>query len=50
MKKTLTKTAAAVAATGLLLASLGASAADTHKCKKGETWDAGAKKCMVVKK
>ena len=50
MKKTLIKTAAAVAATSLLLASLGASAADTHKCKKGLTWDDGAKKCVVVKK
>ena len=50
MTKTFIKTAAAVAATGLLLASLGASAADAHKCKKGESWDAGAKKCAVVKK
>jgi hypothetical protein len=43
------KTLAAIAATGLLLTSLGASAATTHKCKAGEKWDPTAKACVKAK-
>ena len=50
MKNILVKTMLATATAGLLVASLGASAAETHKCKKGEKWDATAKACVVVKK
>ncbi len=35
--------------TGLFLVSTGAMAADKHKCKKGEKWDAEKKACVATK-
>lgn len=49
MKKQIVKTVATALATGLLLGSLGASAATGHKCPKGEKWDKEAKACVVKK-
>ena len=34
----------------LCLVSLGALAADTHKCPKGEKWDKDQQKCVVKEK
>ena len=36
--------------TGLFLVSTAAMAADDHKCKKGEKWDADKKACVAEKK
>ncbi len=46
MKNRIVKSIAIAAAATVLLTSLGASAA-THKCKKGEKWDAPTKTCVV---
>ena len=48
MKKTLAKTVVSLAATALLLGSLGASA-ELAQCKKGEKWDAATRSCVTKK-
>lgn len=47
MKNRIAKSITAIAATSLLLASLGVSAATTHKCPKGEKWDAKTSACAT---
>lgn len=49
-KKQLVTALSTIAAATLLLGSLGASAADTHKCKSNEKWEAKAKPYVVAKK
>ncbi len=49
MKKSILKTLTVIATTGVLLTSLGANAADSHKCKAGEKYDVVTKTCMKTK-
>ena len=49
MQKQIIKYVATALATGLLLSSLGASAATGHKCPKGEKWDKESKACVAKK-
>lgn len=48
MKNRIAKSIVAVAATSLLLASLGVSAATTHKCAKGQKWDTKTSTCVAT--
>jgi hypothetical protein len=48
MNTRIAKSIALAAATGLLLTSLGASAAG-HKCPKGQKWDKESKTCVEKK-
>lgn len=48
MKNRIAKSIVAIAATSLLLASLGVSAASTtHKCPTGQKWDTKTSACMA---
>ena len=49
MNKQIVKTIATALASGVLLSSLGASAATGHKCPKTEKWDKEAKACVAPK-
>ena len=49
MNNILTTALATAVATGLLLTTLGASAADAHKCKAGEKWNPTTSACVKAK-
>ena len=49
MKHKIVTMLAMMAATTLLFVSLGATAANLHKCKAGTKWDATSKSCTAEK-